>query len=120
MPFWQLVEYDDVNRTLHLEWDESIDLEGDAIAYTLKVASDANLTNLYVNETNITKEDPRITYESWGNFKYETNVTLPSGHYFMQVISYEVNNPTHYQIAFDKEVEVDDVKYFGLLEFKVD
>ena len=121
MPFWQSATYK--NGTLHLTWDESIDFENDEILYNLQVTdyNDINFTHPFIDEYNISKEDPRVIYESWGNFIYDANITLQSGqHYYMKVVSFEKDNPAHYQIAFDKEVEVDDVKHFGVLEFKVD
>jgi len=122
MPFWQSAQYFRDTQTLHVTWDESVDLEGDEVLYNLEIATfdDVNFTNPFIVENNISKTDPRIQYESWGNFIYDTNISLEPGHYYMKVISFEKNNPEHYQIAFDKEVEIDGVKYFGVLEFKVD
>jgi spore coat protein H len=120
MSFWQSVEY--VNGTLTIKWDESIDFEGDEIIYDLKVSpvSDLNMTNPIIYEKAISKDDPRIIYEDWGNFIYNKKIDLAPGNYYLKVVSYEKNNPAHYQVAFDKEVEVNDVGYHGYLEFKIE
>jgi len=122
MPFWQSANYYDNNQTLKVTWDKSVDLEGDDILYNLQVTTfdDANFTKPFIDEQNISETDSRVIYESWGNFIYNKHLSLKPGHYYMKVISFEKDNPAHRQIAFDKEVEINDVKYFGVLEFKID
>ena len=118
MPFWQTVTYAD--GVLTFGWEESVDFEGDAIVYDLLFADNAQFTNPIISEMSIDENTAGIKVESWGDIVYTKNITLTSGHYFMKVISKEKNNPTHYQISFDKEVEIDDVNYFGVLEYKVE
>jgi hypothetical protein len=38
----------------------------------------------------------------------------------MKVTAREALNAEHYQIAFDKEVRGDDIKYFGVLEIIIE
>lgn len=119
MPFWQGHGYKDGNLTLM--WDEAVDFEGDEIVYDLYCADNVDFNNSIIYEQNMTLEGGKLAVTSWGEVSYQKPISLTSGdRYYMKVIAKEKNDNSHYQIAFDKEVEINDVKYFGLLEFKID
>jgi spore coat protein H len=117
MPFWQIVEYDDTNDTLTLKWDESIDLEGDPIVYDISFADNVDFNNSIVDESALSTDGTKLDITSWGEVSYTKHVHLSPGTYYMRVISKERDDYTHYQIAFDRDVYVNDRFYFGLLEF---
>lgn len=107
MPFWQGANYDGVNGVLVLNWDKSVDLQGDPIEYDLLVADNIDFNNSIVNEPGLS------------DIVYQQSVLLPVGTYYMKVISKESNNFAHWQEAFDR-VEINDRKYFGVFEFIVE
>ncbi|MBU0719755.1 CotH kinase family protein [bacterium] len=119
MPFWQGSQYEE--GILTLSWEESVDLEGDEIVYDVLCADNPDFNNSIVNEVNLSVSGDKVQVTSWGTISYEKELVLPSGgKYFMKVTAKEKNNPQHYQIAFDKEVVIDTITYFGLLEFTID
>ncbi len=105
MPFWQNADYTD--GTLSLSWDESVDLEGDDVVYDLLFADNPDMT------------DPIIELNSLTSREYKTDISLQSGSYFMQVTSREKNDSTHFQIAFDRDYQLNDKVYYGILELEV-
>ena len=95
MPFEQRVFYDKNSSKLNINWDKSVDLEGDSIIYDLKVF-DLNQSTQQVG--NIICEKNEIV----NNFYNDCNNTLKKGRYFLQIISREKDNSEHFQIAYDK------------------
>lgn len=112
MPFWQEVSYEE--GSLALGWERSIDLEGDSVIYELKVSQTPDMNDSIIDE--LVEDIPSIDEN---NINISKNITLDNGIYYMRVISKEKDNPEHYQIAFDNEVEVNDIRYPGVLEFEV-
>ncbi len=120
MPFWQNVSYK--SPTLLLMWDESVDLEGNIIDYNISVARDTNMTDIIFSDSGVSKENPHVTYESWGLFTYKVEpIFLEPGTYYYKVVAYERDNPAHYQIAFDKGLvhQFNNSQYAGILEFSI-
>jgi len=118
MPFWQSSSYE--NGILKLKWEESVDFEGDKIVYDLYCADNPDFNNSIVSVRGIDESTKDVNVSEWGEFTYEKSVDLTLGkHLFMKVVAREKENSAHWQIAFDKEVVIDDVHYFGLLEFVV-
>jgi len=107
MPFWQAARYDQTTGVLRVNWDESIDLQGDTVEYDLQVADNVDFNNSIINLTGLSE------------ISYEQNVVLTSGTYYMKVISKESNNSTHWQEAFDR-VGINNRNYFGVFEFIVE
>lgn len=103
MPFHENASYTDGN--LLLDWDEAIDLEGDAIVYDVNVSADMNFTSNIVEVYDL------------NTTAYSANVTLTPGTYYLKVVAREKDDPSHYQIAFEK-VFANDVAY-GVLDFEV-
>lgn len=119
MPFWQSFEYS--GGVLKLMWDEAVDFEGDEIVYDVQCADNADFNNSIVSETGLSVAAGDLNITSWGEVSYTKTVPMSTGvRYYMKITAKEKNNPAHYQIAFDKEVEIDDVNYFGLLEFTLE
>ena len=104
MPFREFAKYD--NGLLKLSWNSSVDLEGDAIVYDVTVASDVNFTKKVLFKSNVTE---RVVNE---------NIELQNGLYYLKVLSKELQNEAHYQIAFD-QTESEGQVYYGVLEFEV-
>jgi len=103
MPFREYVSYE--NGRLDINWTESVDLEGDKIVYDVKVATDSNISNIILEADNIDA------------LEYLQDINLASDTYYLQVISKEEQNASHYQIAFD-QIDDDGTKY-GIVEFEV-
>lgn len=119
MPFWQGMRYQ--NGVLTLTWEESIDFEGDAIVYDILCADNVDFNNSIVNLANVDQNSSDLNVTSWGDVSYSTPVDLSSGdRLFMKIVAKEKYNPSNYQIAFDKAVEIDGIKYFGVLEVKLE
>ncbi|SFV64686.1 hypothetical protein MNB_SM-6-550 [hydrothermal vent metagenome] len=121
MPFWQSVSYK--NQNLSIIWDESIDLENDIVDYNLTVAKDMNMSQVVIQEHGLSKESPLITYISDSKaLNYQKTISLQPGTYYLKIVSYERNNPKHYQIAFDKDLvfKYENSRYGGILEFRVE
>jgi len=113
MPFWQTATYE--NGMLNLQWDRSVDFENDVIVYDLQVSDSYEFNTTLVSEVGLSD----IPTGYIGSIDYSKEITLNPGTYYMKVISRERDNPEHYQIGFEKNIEVNDVKYFGVLEFEV-
>ena len=107
MPFYVEAEY--VDSTLTITWDKSVDLEGDKIVYDLIVSKDTNLSN---HATNI------LEIQGIENINYSLDTNLTQGTYYIQVLSKEENNPSHYQISYEKP-EIDGKVLYGILPFEV-
>ncbi len=116
MPFWQTTNI--IDSHFALNWGKSVDLEGDPIMYTLEVSSTPDFKTTIIHETQLTETDPRIvtTQDSQSlNYVVPDGLLKKNKTYYMKVTSYEVNNPAHYQNAFDNELE----NYPGVLAFHV-
>jgi len=119
MPFWQSYSYE--NGVLTLSWGESVDFENDEIVYDVECADNPDMTNAIINEQALSIKNGELNVTSWGEVSYSKKIDLQSGdRLFMKVVAKEKNNPEHYQIAFDKEVDINDTKYFGELEFVIE
>jgi len=105
MPFWQDASYS--NNHLKLEWDESVDLEGDEIVYDVDFSQDVDFNTTI------------ISYRDYNSTVVDRNITLNPGTYFLRVIAKEKLNPQHYQYAFDEYDDSNDNTHFGLYEFEV-
>ncbi len=110
MPFFQSATTS--AGQLVLGWEPSVDLQGDAVSYTVQVASQPDLasvssTNLKVNQTGLTITSVSVP-------------ALPAGTYYMKVVA--TDSKGHSQIAFDTTVDTTttgSTKYFGVLKFVV-
>jgi len=121
MPFWQAHSYED--GVLKLMWDQSIDFENDEIVYDVQLgfAADFNTTAPIVDEKGLSIANGDLNVTSWGEVSYSFPIALnPGDRLFMKITAKEKDNPAHFQIAFDKEVVVDDIHYFGELEFVIE
>jgi len=122
MPFWQSFTYDRASSVLTLEWEESIDFEGDAIVYDVECADNYDFNNSIISKFNA-KVNVDLDITSWGQVSYSQVVApLSSGkHLFMRIIAKEAANANSYQIAFDSNVEDNQGNpRFGLLEFIIE
>ena len=108
MPFREFATYE--NEKLNISWDESIDLEGDAINYDLYISKDGNFSTIVYQQ-----KDINVTSLSLVNNK---DINLTNGNYFLRVVSKEVDNPEHYQIAFD-QYYYSEIRY-GVLMFNIE
>ena len=104
MPFREFAKYN--NGLLTLSWNPSIDLEGDEIVYDVTVASDVNFKDKVLFRSHVTE-----------TFLNE-NIELSNGIYYLKVLSKELQNEAHYQIAFD-QIDSEGRVYYGVLEFEV-
>lgn len=113
MPFWQSAVYEE-NKRLRLNWGRSVDFEGDILAYDLKISRSPDMNNSIIDET--LKDEPTADIN---NIYYDIDIDLSPGLYYMKVTAYEVNNPEHYQVGFEKLIlENGDIEA-GILEFEV-
>jgi spore coat protein H len=113
MPFWQGAFY--TNGRLNLSWERSVDVDGDVVVYDLKVSNNPDFNTTIINESGLS-DTPTIDAD---NIYYSKDINLSAGTYYMKVVSRELNDPTHYQIGFEKNVEVNGTKYFGVFQFEV-
>ena len=121
MPFWQTFEYK--NGIMHLIWDSSIDLENEAITYSVSLGKDSNLTlPLIIDEANLEINSSKLSVTSYGEISYSFTPLVPfvSGEkLYLKVVSKDTQNNT--QIAFDKvedEVTVNQF-YHGVYEIVI-
>ncbi len=116
MPFWQTENYD--NGLLRLSWSASIDLEGDAIVYDLKVSKSPDFNTTIINKIGLI---PTIDLEAKdGEMVYTETKTLTAGIYYMQVKARESANSAHYRYGFESYYDAPTNKtYHGVLEFEV-
>lgn len=103
MPFFQSANTS--AGKLVLEWDASVDLQGDAVSYTVQVASQPNFasSSLKVSQSGLT----------------ETSLSgpaLPAGTYYLKVVAKDSKG--NQQTGFETTVEGTN-KYFGVLKFSV-
>ena len=110
MPFFQSATTS--AGQLVLGWEPSVDLQGDAVSYTVQVASQPDFatvssSSLKVNQTGLTTTSVSVP-------------ALPAGTYYMKVVA--TDSKGHSQIAFDTTVDTTttgSTKYFGVLKFVV-
>lgn len=118
MPFWQVASYS--NNLLSLNWDKSIDLEGDTLVYDIQVSNSPDFNTTIVNETTLAVDnillsniDGQITYK-------KTIVGLPSGFYYLKAKASELTDSTHFRYSFDSYYDSTQKKTFhGVLRFEV-
>jgi len=119
MPYWQTFSYE--NGILTLKWDESIDLEGDEVVYDVQCAYSPDMNaSVIIDKKALSVKNGDLNITSWGEVSYSKKIDLQDGDIlYMKVISKEKNNPAHYQVAFNKEVIVGGVEFFGVLELVI-
>jgi spore coat protein H len=106
MPFDERVSYDTNSSTLSVDWDESVDLEGDTIVYDINLSKDTP-DNVIFTEENLTQ-------------KSLTKVMpLEAGTYYIQVKAKEKDNSEHYQYSYSF-TKFNDTIYDGFLEFNIE
>jgi len=105
MPFHQMPSYNTRTHTFSASWETSVDLEGDNIVYDLELSSG-------------TPENVIFKKDGLKSTSYQEDMTLENGTYYLKVISREVENVEHYQLAYDK-ISVNDIFYFGIAKFEV-
>jgi len=98
MPFEEDATYKD--GVLVLQWDPSIDLEGDPIYYSVEFSKG--------DPRNIIYENPYVKQT-----KLQIPISLDPGVYYLKVTSFEEGNPSHYQTAYTN-VHVGDTKFYGV------
>ncbi len=109
MPFYMNATYD-TNGVIEVTWEESVDLEGDAVVYDLIVSSDANISNAATN---------LIQVKEINATSYTADINLTQGVYYVKVISKEQLNPANYQIS-NEQVDVNGETLYGVLALEVE
>lgn len=110
MPFWLSAHgiQTSAGNKIELNWDPSVDLQGDAVTYTLQVAKDPNFVSLAL--------PPVTVAQQGGEFPSYAIPMLPNGNYYLKVTARDSKGNT--QIAFNN-VDVGTAHYFGVLAFAV-
>ncbi len=106
MPFEEYAQYSKKSQTLYIEWEKSVDFEGDEIVYDVNVSK-----NTYSNVI-ITKTDINATSIS-------IPIALDPGKYFIKVVSKEKNNPQNYMIGYAL-AEENGTELYGVQELIVE
>ncbi len=101
MPFWQWAGL--VDGRLMLSWEPSMDLQGDAVTYSVQVADRPDFT-----QSSIRFSEDSLTDISW------TTDPLPPGTYYMKVIA--VDSKGNRQEGFDRFDE-GGKSYLGVYKF---
>lgn len=104
MSFRETINYS--NGVIEIDWDESVDLEGDTIIYDVNLSSSPDMNNSLLNIS---------THRT----SYTITKTLSKGTYYLKVTAREENNASRYQEAFDI-LEVDGTLYYGIKELVVE
>ena len=101
MPFF--LDTSQSNGSLVLNWDKAVDLQGDAVSYTVQVATQPDFasTSLKLNLSGVTETSASTS-------------ALPAGTYYMKVVA--TDSKGNRQIAFDTTTEGKQ-QYFGVLRF---
>ena len=94
-----------------IKWEKSVDLEGDEIVYDLKIADNPEMNNSIISYNDLSELSYTLTPE-------DKNL-LPTGSYYLQVISKEKNNPEHYQVTYDKPPKINGIHYYGIISIDV-
>lgn len=109
MPYWQAAEAvsSASGQKLRLSWDQAVDLQGDAVTYTVQVAATPTMTNPVVD----------VTLAQVGNeFPTYDVAMLPNGTYYLKVSARDSKG--NIQSAFDK-LDLPSGRYFGVRAFMV-
>ena len=106
MPFKEYAEYNSSSQTLHLYWDESVDLENDPIVYDVNISDSYDFNSTLLSLQNVSDRN------------YTVSIDLPAGTYYVKVISKEANNSAHWQEAFNR-LELPDITIYGVVSFDV-
>lgn len=101
MPFWQAAEI--VNGKLVLTWDQSVDLQGDAVTYEVKIARQPDFAagSIILHQVGVT--GTRLE-----------NGLLPNGIYYIKVVASDDKGNT--QEAFDR-IDASGRAYFGTVRY---
>lgn len=101
MPFWQ--NYTVTGNSILLEWDDAVDLQGNAVTYLIELASDPNITT--------------ITYRKENHAGISITIPKPAtGTYYLRITAYDTQgNSTN---AFDR-FDLNNKAYFGVLSCTV-
>lgn len=94
-----------VDGKTEFSWDHSYDLQGDDITYDFKLSTAPNFEKLVAEKKGLSQN------------KYSID-KLPGGVYYYSVIIKDSKGNS--QVAFDMYQDVDDVKYFGVMKFRVE
>jgi spore coat protein H len=115
MPFWQAATFQSPTQVL-FNWDTSIDLQGDAVTYSVQVAASPDFAAGSVLVANAANgSSTTYLYTSPTNFVSGTA-------YYLKVTatSKDSSGRTYQQSAFDRfEVVGSSARYFGVSEHKV-
>lgn len=109
MPYWQAAEAvsSASGQRLRLSWDQSVDLQGDAVTYTVQVAATPTMANPVVD----------LTLAQVGNeFPTYDLAMLANGTYYLKVSARDSKG--NIQLAFDK-LNLPSGRYFGVFAFMV-
>ena len=109
MPYWQAAEAvaSVSGQKLRLSWDQAVDLQGDAVIYTVQVAATPTMANPVVDVTQAQVGNEFPTYDG---------AMLPNGLYYMKVSARDSKGNT--QSAFDT-LDLPSGRYFGVRAFLV-
>jgi spore coat protein H len=119
MPFWQSFSYEDGNLTLI--WEESVDFEGDPIVYDIELGYTPDLNTTIIDKKGLSVENGDLNITPDGRVSYSEPRSFPSGTVlYMKVTAREASNPDHYQIAFNKEVRIGRIKFYGVMEIIIE
>jgi spore coat protein H len=102
MPFWQAVYGQ--GATIRLEWDASVDLQGDPVTYTVLLSSSPDFSTIYRRLDGTAETE-------W------TIATPPNGTWYMKVTSRDSKGNT--QMAFDRFEDASGKEHFGVTGFRV-
>jgi spore coat protein H len=107
MPYWQAAAAvsSASGQKLRLSWDQAVDLQGDAVTYTVQVAATPTMDSPVV----------ALTLAQVGNeFPTYDVAMLPNGTYYLKVTARD--NKGNTQSAFDT-LDLSSGRYFGVLAF---
>ena len=109
MPYWQSAQVvaTSTGQKIQLNWDQSVDLQGDAVTYTVQVANSPSMASPVLN----------VSVAQQGNDfpSYEIPM-LANGVYYLKVAARDSKGNT--QSAFDY-VDLGSNRYFGVRAFTV-
>lgn len=105
MSFWQSAEFLPATNQLRLAWDAAVDLQGQAVSYTVQLATTPGFAPGSLVSTPVTTTDTSLT------------LTRPAdGIYYLKVTAKDSAGNT--QNAFDR-FDVGTAKYFGVSAYRV-
>ena len=121
MPFWQDFRYED--GVMLLLWDESVDLEGDAVTYTIKLGDDYNLSApLILEKIDIDENNSDLEISKYGevSYSFKPDPAFQSGDkLYLKITSKD--SLGNEQTSFDNVMDEDESNYFyhGVLEIVI-